>query len=871
LFFQVILYLSALLFFSGCGTESSQEKEYLKRNSSNHYAENEPSSFREYALISSGNIEVSGNLITDGPLADVHSNGKISANTRSLDVSGQITTLNGLNPSSVLRSFSYEKSSGYSKVRALKVEEFLNISKLDDFYTFGNDGFVKYRGEKVEIGFANFENGVWTISGDELNFGVSLKIETSLVIDSNITNIYGLLMVEGDLKVKGDLNIDNKLPFNKGLIVDSDIEVDKLQVVGRVFGSGNFIANGDVEVTGNIEIDKNVKLYGENNRINFLDNIYKASIFESQNENSRDMRIADSQLFKNLNGQNSIMLFTFSKNGVVLDSLNFYKLLENNLTNIFEFETHVYGANLNYGAELVVNEGLLPYYENTLKVFKKLKDLGHKGVRITESLDIAPLNLYHTFEDESGNNLGTYLVFSISNPPIDTNLSKLELTAEMREKVLEEMLSEKLEEEIVEYSIEDNIIPLEDLNFSENVDEVSLEDIQNEILKEWAYYQTMKFGHQELNTTKYLLIPETNQTTRTRGMWNKIEQGVSKVVGGDIEEVFVSGREEVENGAEKLGEEFENGVYVTFEIAVNPVESAEAIVTNGTGAIDEIKDSGEERINGILNGDEATIVDTALSISTGGWSSTIGVSNYLNDLWLYGCQDTIKKTIQGVSFNRNDDRWTDEIQLGNPKGEGCVPVSATMITEYHNRIIQGKTSLYVDSDGNDTNITRDNPVFGEGTNPIALAEYMYDEMGTDKVDGTDFFDFISGRVTNAIKKSFKRYGVSKSPVAYIKMYYSHLNIESTGRLVESYIRSNNPVILTYIRNYSIEYMRDEVFNEHGMPVIGYVKKSLIPCLRLPLLTKRYLYTDTTWQYKTYFRFDMLSQYFGIGSITFIKK
>jgi len=55
--------------FSGCGNESSQKVTYEKKNETLSL-DTEPKSYRKYALVSSGNIEVKKTLSTDGPLAD---------------------------------------------------------------------------------------------------------------------------------------------------------------------------------------------------------------------------------------------------------------------------------------------------------------------------------------------------------------------------------------------------------------------------------------------------------------------------------------------------------------------------------------------------------------------------------------------------------------------------------------------------------------------------------------------------------------------------------------------------------------------------------------------------------------------------------
>lgn len=117
-----VLILIVFIILTGCkdGSTDKQETTYQKRNQT-LAIETEPASFRKYALVSSGNINVETNFTTDGPLADIHSNGFINARSLSLDISGRITASN--NPDgAVIRSFDYSSpldNQGFIDVRAL--------------------------------------------------------------------------------------------------------------------------------------------------------------------------------------------------------------------------------------------------------------------------------------------------------------------------------------------------------------------------------------------------------------------------------------------------------------------------------------------------------------------------------------------------------------------------------------------------------------------------------------------------------------------------------------------------------------------------------------------------------------------------------
>ncbi|OIP98484.1 MAG: hypothetical protein AUK35_11035 [Zetaproteobacteria bacterium CG2_30_46_52] len=83
-----ILFLALpLLLVSGCkGNNSETTQVPYTKKSEVLSIETEPTSYRDYALVSSGNIHVGTKLVTDGPLADVHANGTIQARALSLNI-----------------------------------------------------------------------------------------------------------------------------------------------------------------------------------------------------------------------------------------------------------------------------------------------------------------------------------------------------------------------------------------------------------------------------------------------------------------------------------------------------------------------------------------------------------------------------------------------------------------------------------------------------------------------------------------------------------------------------------------------------------------------------------------------------------------
>ncbi len=424
---RAALCLSIVLGLSACNQSETKETAYQKRNQT-LALEAEPASFRKYALVSSGDINVQNNFVTDGPLADVHSNGAINARSLSLDISGRITAANKPD-GAIVRSFNYdspldEKESKFVQIRALKVSEYLNTNNLDEYYLLTADGKALYKQQgakdteiaNTDIEFS-YENNTWTLTANQATLNSPLVVESSLSIQAANLFIAGTLMVKGDLDARGELNINTGTPFEKALIVDRNISVEKLVTIGRLHGSGTFTSYGEVNILGNAEIDGDVNLYGDA-KINFLDNIFKAALYEAQEqagEETISMTLVHSQLFSDVKGKNSVVLFTFVEGDYILNENVVNSLIENNQIDDFKFKSYLYGASIDYGAQLQKFDGLSPYFANKQAILKKLADEGYTGIKISESLDIAPSNLYHSFKDQHGNLIGTYEVYSLAD------------------------------------------------------------------------------------------------------------------------------------------------------------------------------------------------------------------------------------------------------------------------------------------------------------------------------------------------------------------------------------------------------------------------------------------------------------------------
>jgi cytoskeletal protein CcmA (bactofilin family) len=486
-----VLILIAFLSLAGCKDTSTdtQQTTYQKRNQT-LAIESEPASFRKYALVSSGNINVETTFTTDGPLADIHSNGFINARSLSLDISGRITASNNLD-GAVVRSFDYSSpldNKGFIDIRALKVNEYLNTNTIDEYYLLTADGKAIYRQDGTDTEIANtdiefsFEDNAWTITANQATLRSPLVVESNLTIQATSLFVAGTLMVQGDLNARGELNINTGTPFEKALIVDSNISVEKLVTIGRVHGSGSFTSYGEVNILGNAEIDGDVSLYGDA-KINFLDNIFKAALYEAQEEASEEgisMTLVHSQLFSDVKGKNSVVLFTFVEGDYILNENVINHLIENNQIDDFKFKSYLYGASIDYGAQLQKFDGLSPYFENKQAILNSLSDAGYTGVKISESIDLVPSNLYHTFKDENDTLIGTYQIYSLADPFNKDN--PIMLTQEERDEAIYNIDNKAdIEQQQEEQAKEQFAAAKEEITASEDYDEETKSELLSEM------------------------------------------------------------------------------------------------------------------------------------------------------------------------------------------------------------------------------------------------------------------------------------------------------------------------------------------------------------------------------------------------------
>ena len=692
----------------------------------------------------------------------------------------------------------------FIEVRALKVTEYLNVSTLNEYYLLDADGVATHRVKNspdLALGSLSsnfvFNNGTWEIAGDMLELATPVVSETDLTITTNSLFIAGTLMVQGNLLASGELNINTGTPFDKALIVDEDIQVDKLVAIGRVHGSGTFTSNGEVNILGNAEIDGDVTLYGDA-RINFLDNVYKAAISEAQNEILSDpyavvdaytgptLMLVHSQLFSDAQDKNSVVLFTFVEGNYILNENTLFKLIESGQVDDFKFRSYLYGATMDYAAQLQKFGGLSPYYANKLALINKLKLQGNAQVKLTEALDIAPSNLYHSFEDSAGNELGTYLIHSLASPFDIDNPTML--TTAQREQVVY------------------NIVHKDEIEAQRELD-----------------------AKQALADQKAALLMDTTVDDYTRQIAvAQIEEEQAQVDSTDRSAVKAA--ESVDHVNEWVG-------YKDIDSTSEEIEVADVVVEQANEARGWFRRI-RRAVRRVFRPVCSVLSSPARKISGVSGSPGWGLGSYYYDWWS-----------RNISLNNN--------------GNYCVPVSASMILEYH-YIRKFRRTAYSSNWNAWSRSHAASPAANLVVQNLARA------LGTTS-SGTN--TYYSGRtIAENIVPVFKRYGLNTVGVSHNSLRY---NKDRYFNKVKSYISQNQPIIyIAHEYGGSISFLwRKFRVQNHAMPVIGYKQEVFKNVCRLMGYKERkWLMIDSTWRIghtnlRGYLRFD--NYYRNNSALTFL--
>lgn len=822
----MLLPIVALLGLAGCGADSdigTDNEVYQKKQTDISSVATEPSSLRKFALVASGNIDVKASLVTDGPLADVYSHGDITAPTRSLDISGKITAKNLDNlDGAVKRSFDYKgniDSATFSKVRALKVSEYLNSNSLTEYVHLKSDGSMELvsvdtvTDEKYQQyqEYFSFYRNAWHVEGFNVEIDRPLKVDGDLVIDSDSTFIAGSLMVEGSLQASGELNINTGTPFDVALIVNNNTSVNKLVTIGRLHLSGDFEARSDVNIVGNAEIDGNVTLYASV-KINFLDNVFKAALFDMQqamiepqeiettdpetgetiiNETEQSTEssamLVHSQLFSDVKGNNSVVMFTFVEGDYLLNENAIFALIKADKVDDFKFRTYLYGASMQYGAQLQVSNELSDYYANKLAIIESLKTQGSSEVKITESLDVAPSTLYHTFEADGV--AETKLVYKLGMASDD----EIILTTEARAELIEALDNPATDEEVqAQLEVEsDTTEP------SAASAETELTDVEEELKQE----ADGEMAQAEAETDRGL----DNDALKAESEQDRIQEWV------------------------------ENQELVVEEVIVDA---------------------------------EEVVVDSENATQQRGWFKKLvkKVKKVLKKITFTDCKKkTTNRYIAGVTSSRSfaNDSWNSNISLRHSGRERCGPISAAMIVNYHTLREKGAPIWRVNYGDN---------VRFDSSNDNPLVEYFAGKFHTSDSDGTPWYKYYSSVPYYTTKKIKKEAGVWSyswsSPTTVFNRDYQH-------KLVRHYVKQNKPMIFSAWQSHG--KIDGRYIKDHSMPVIGYKREYYSgKCWKKVMPEKKWILVDTTWgvegqvgNRRGFVRFDSRSNYFKLGTMTYI--
>lgn len=161
-----------------------------------------------------GTLLVSGSLKTEGPMANLHANGAIASNGRSLNIEGKISSSSKVS-GTITRSVSKDEQTKKIQLRSLSVSKMLDRNQNTDRIILNKDGNVSriIRGTvkqltENELENFHYKNGIWSIDGDKINIDSSIQCDTELDILAKTVYLNGMLLVSGDLNIFGELNLN---------------------------------------------------------------------------------------------------------------------------------------------------------------------------------------------------------------------------------------------------------------------------------------------------------------------------------------------------------------------------------------------------------------------------------------------------------------------------------------------------------------------------------------------------------------------------------------------------------------------------------------------------------------------------------------
>ena len=239
---------------------------------------------------------------------------------------------------------------------------------------------------------------------------------------------------------------------------------------------------------------------------------------------------------------------------------------------------------------------------------------------------------------------------------------------------------------------------------------------------------------------------------------------------------------------------------------------------------------------------------------------------FLDPLDLFETETEIK-CIDGVSSNENNisDLWHQNVYLRNPTGD-CGPISGAMI------LIWNDVRRDVSPDMDLTAYRSSNAIL-DPANKIPWIN-KYKGQGTYAYDLDDVLNQMMYDLGISGSASWEWQEFSSTPL--VRPDYSIVMNRLVYEDFCKQVRINQPAIVgmygltTWPKgndwdNFKEDYKKAKI--DHYMPVIGYkTVKRKFAGIDLVIFDKTYLYTDTTWGYKAYYRFDWYSTPFNFRSM-----
>ncbi len=756
---RVILFMLCLMCFFVINCSNSENEvvggRYDKAVPS---VDNQPLNIDSYAIAGNGKVVISGALETDGSLADILSNESIEISSSKSILTGSLYSKKiRVSSKSRYGTESILKNSDDSVIKLKSVRNVLSdTSEAFSGYKLLADGTVQKLSdgivESTAADFYNdsfrFSDNQWKLEKENLTFTDPVIIEGDLVVTGRNIVISSPLFVTGNLKSSNRFEIDINQPFEKALTVDGNIEVSDLSVVGKIEALGDVIVNGDFDLIGTIKSQKSIIING-NARINYLDTIYKAALAGAQSEFEETL-LAHSQVFKDLEGRNAMVLFTFARSYVLTNEANILSSISSGTVVGSDYYSKFVGATLDYGTTIGFEDGLSIYYSNKLFVENYLKGKGYSRLDISETLYIESDSFYITYSDDSGNKIGTYKIYG----------SGLDYTNAA---------------EPVVFSDEER-----------DVAKVAMEKARAERLA----------AENEVSASKSAISRSGDNITIAGRAYTKTQLSKMGVKAEDLEKTPAELRLQEWAEYKDLDEE-----EITVEVAVQDDSTGKSINKGWKKKFKKIKKHVRKTVSNVLH----VLYHTE-------WN---------------------KDFIDGVNESKSD-IWTQNVYLRNPTGD-CGPISAAMILIYHDRMKNVSINYNLASEriyaiANPAKyLSWLKPYCHEGSTPDQLDGYAEDMMDDLGISGSSSLVWYSQGFT----------------------FQAVLNRVIFGKFRDN-VRDNQPSI---VQLYNDNYIPGKDL-KHFMPVIGCkVKERKVLGVDTVIFDETYLYTDTTWGYKKYWRFD----------------